>query len=1419
MSRNKESGRSRNLAARMGRWSADHWKTATFGWLALVLVAFALGNAVGMTSIDENAPGPGESGRMDRILDAGFKQPAGESVLIQSRSLRAGDPAFRAAIADVVAGVSSFGAVQDVRKGEISKDRHAALIQFDIRGNKDKAVDKIEPVVKKVAAVERAHPGFVIGEVGDASSQKGVETAFGNDLAKAGTLSLPITLIILVLAFGTLVAAGIPLLLALTAVFATFGLVALSSKLVPVAMAAPAMVLLIGLAVGVDYSMFYLRRERQERAAGRSERAALEAAAATSGRSVLISGFTVIVAMAGMFLTGDATFASLGLATILVVAVAVLGSLTVLPALLSRLGDNVDRLRVPLVGRLRRDDREGRIWGAIVDRVLRRPALSAVLAAGLLLALAAPALQLHLAPQGTESFPKSLQVIKTYDRMQQAFPGSALPANVVVKAPSVRAAAVQAAIARLEHQAVASGRAFEPITVDVNRDATVANITIPIAGNGTDAASKASFRVLRERIVPATVGAVPNTEAGVTGQTAKWQDESGALKSSLLPVVAFVLLFAFALMLVAFRSIVVAVKAILLNLLSVAAAYGVLVLVFQHGVGNGLLGGGSADGIEAVVPLLLFVILFGLSMDYHVFIISRIRERFDRGASMDEAVSQGIKSTAGVVTSAALVMVAVFAVFGTLSMPFFKQFGVGLAAAVLIDATIVRAVLLPATMKLLGESNWYLPRWLEWLPRLEQYEPEPVSPPEPRPAPDEPRTRKPKRRIGFARITGLVLIALVAVGLAYLKFAPSGGAVSVPAGAKAGQLILHPCHYATEKGSYAADCGTLIVPENRAKRGSRLIALPVVRIHAHSAHPGAPVFRLEGGPGLSNMHFKKASRFAGNRDVVLVGYRGVDGSVRLDCPEVESALKRSVDFLGQKSYRAYADGLRSCAARLGADGVDLAGYGMPQQVDDLEAARKALGYRKTALASEGAAPPLALISAGLSPNSTPRSVMIGATPPGLFVGAPKVTDEQTPRSARLCAQDASCSERTDDLAATLKRTEADVPGSFWGLPIRKSSARIASFYGLMESSPEAAPLSGPMTIDAWLSAANGDASGLWFEAFLARFALPESFVWGELAAVARADAGVTERYYSSRADGGPSILGNPGADFIMGRGGLMRGWPANPTEDQYDHVRTSRVETLLVGGALDLTTPPQIARRELLPHLPNGHQVVLPGLGHTTSFWAYEPEASGRLVNAFLDSGKVDMSLYTPAKVDFTPEVTQTALGKGFVGAMLALPAVVVLSLLLMWRRTRKRGRFGRKASILLRSLYTLVLGLGGWFAGLVLAQFAFPALPLDSPLLAVVSIGLPTGLGIYLAWVNRTRPARARRGGLSGALTGALLGAFLGFHAAAGLLAVVSTIVGAAVGANLVLLVLDISSDRQVRDPSVEPVVTERLEPRPSIG
>jgi RND superfamily putative drug exporter len=715
-----------NLAARMGRWSAAHWKTATFGWLALVVVAFFVGGAIGTKTIDPATSGPGESGRMDRILDAGFQQPAHEAVLIQSESLRTSDPAFRAAITDVVEGVSALGVAQNVRSpldranaGQISEDGRSALVEFDIRGDKDLAVDKIGPVLDRVDEIQEGHSQLYIGAFGDASAEDGINTAFADDLSKAGLFSLPVTLIILVVAFGALVAAGIPLLLGLTAVFTTFGLLAIPSQFLPIAEESYAMVLLIGLAVGVDYSMFYLRREREERAAGRSERAAIEAAAATSGHSVLVAGLTVMVAMAGMFLTGDTTFASFGVATILVVAIAMLGSLTVLPALLSRLGDKVDRLHVPLVGRLRRDSGEGRIWGAIVDRVLKRPVVSAVVAGGLLVALALPALQLRMVATGPETFPQHLDVVKTYNRMQDAFPGTGLPANVVVKAADVNAPAAREAIAHLKEQALASGRMYEPIAVDVNEAGTVASITVPIDGSGTDGASLAALAELRERIVPQTVGALPGAEAGVTGIPASWKDETDRMKSALPIVVAFVLVFAFGLMLVAFRSVVIAAKTIVLNLLSVAAAYGVLVIVFQHGFAQELLGFGTTDGIDPVVPLLLFVILFGLSMDYHVLVLGRIREAYERGASMDDAISYGIKRTAGVITSAALVMVGVFSIFAVLSMLMFKQFGVGLATAILIDATIVRAVLLPASMKLLGDWNWYLPSWLQWLPRRE----------------------------------------------------------------------------------------------------------------------------------------------------------------------------------------------------------------------------------------------------------------------------------------------------------------------------------------------------------------------------------------------------------------------------------------------------------------------------------------------------------------------------------------------------------------------------------------------------------------------------------------------------------------------------------------------------------------------------
>jgi RND superfamily putative drug exporter len=623
----------------------------------------------------------------------------------------------------VIAGVSNLDAVAKVESpfdtensGLVSDDRKSVLVPMEIKGLSDDAADKIDPVVARVKELQNAHPEFTIGSFGE-STGKEVNAAFFDDLKKAGLYSIPLTLIILLVAFGALVAAGIPLLLGLTAVLGAMGLVAIISQVLPMSDAVAAIILLIGLAVGVDYTMFYLKREREERAAGRSEEAALEAAAATSGRSVLISGLTVLVAMAGMFFTRDAGFISFGIATMTVVAVAMLGSLTVLPALLSKLGDNVDRLRVPFVHRLRRDDGEGRIWGAIIDRVLRHPIVSVVLAGGLLVAIAFPAYQLKTAQPSIDTYPQKFLV--TYNRLKAAFPGTENTAQVVIKATNVDSTAVNEAIGQLRWRALDSGVMNEPIDVDVNAAKTVAVVNIPTEGNGSDATSEQALATLRNEIIPPTLGTLTGAEVAVTGNAAYAKDFADQMKTAIPLVFGFVLLFAFVLMLVSFRSIVIATKAVLLNLLSVAAAYGVLVLVFQHGWGKGLLGFEFTGGIDPFLPILLFVILFGLSMDYHVFILSRIREGYDRGMGTDAAIAHGIKSTAGVVTSAAIVMVGVFCIFGALQAMIFKQFGVGLAAAILIDATIIRGILLPASMKLLGEWNWYLPSWLEWLPRIE----------------------------------------------------------------------------------------------------------------------------------------------------------------------------------------------------------------------------------------------------------------------------------------------------------------------------------------------------------------------------------------------------------------------------------------------------------------------------------------------------------------------------------------------------------------------------------------------------------------------------------------------------------------------------------------------------------------------------
>jgi uncharacterized membrane protein YdfJ with MMPL/SSD domain len=720
--------RSNNIAARMGRWSASHWKTAVFGWLLLVVAALAIGRVVGTERLDDQDANVGQAHRGDQILkDAGFAQtdPNTEIVLIQSKMLTIKDAAFRNAVEDVTRTVAPFKGVEDLRSpldpandGQISSDGHTALVEWEMKGSEEAAEKIIDPITNATAAAAERHPSLYIGEAGSVSSNKALNNLFNDQLKDAGTRSIPLTLIVLVVVFGSIVAAGVPLLLALTAVAGTIGLISLPSHLIPFDENVDAVILLVGLAVGVDYALFYLKREREERAAGKGHRAALEAAAATSGRSVLVSGVTVMIAMAGMVFSSDETFISFGIATLMVVAVAMIGSLTVLPALLSKLGDRVEKGRIPFLGRLRRQSGENRFWSRILTPALRHPVISAVASAGILLAMAFPVLSLHTAQSGLEALPKDAPTVETLDRIQDAFPGETSPAVIAVKT-NTDSVEFKNAVNTLRTKVQQSTLMHGPVQVDVNPAHTTASVNVPLNGNGVDATSKKALLELRNEIILATIGTIPNADYAVTGGTAASYDFNQALKHSAPLVFGFVLTFAFLLLLVTFRSIVVAAKAIVLNLLSVGAAYGVLIAFFQYGWGEHVLNFESNGGIANWLPIFMFVILFGLSMDYHVFILSRVREAFDRGLKTEDAVAHGIKTTAGTVTSAAVVMVGAFAIFATLPFLDFKEMGIGLAVAVLIDATIVRAVLLPATMKLLGDWNWYLPRWLEWLPKLE----------------------------------------------------------------------------------------------------------------------------------------------------------------------------------------------------------------------------------------------------------------------------------------------------------------------------------------------------------------------------------------------------------------------------------------------------------------------------------------------------------------------------------------------------------------------------------------------------------------------------------------------------------------------------------------------------------------------------
>jgi RND superfamily putative drug exporter len=688
--------------AALGRWSARHPWLAVACWLAFVMAALGLLVLTGSKSLSNGTTG--ESGRAEAMFrQVGARPDQTQFVYLHSDTLHATDPAFHSAIARVASRVS--GTLGSRTTLSYAAGGHSALVSAPIQRPFDDNVLR--------AGVTSAVPQQVSATV------YGINTNSKNtDLRRAERLSVPVTLFVLLLAFGALVASIIPVILGATAVVAAFGLLGPISHVFPLDSSVKTVVLLIGMAVGVDYALFYVIRSREERARGVSSHEALERTARTSGHTVIVAGTTVAVAMAGQFMMRSDIFNGIAVGTIAVVACAVAGSVTVLPAVLELLGPRIDRGHIPFLPHLGSGE-ESRFWSAAVDRVLRRPLVWCVAALAVLIGLAVPALNLHVSQPDNDVLSPTVP-LSQQAKIDAAFPQTSAPAILVFSWPRSEQGAGERALTKLERLAVAQGIAHPPLSANLAHDGHAATLALPLSGLPDSNAAKHALSVLRNTSIPETLGHVAGATFAVTGETARDVDSTRHLIGGLPYVIAFVLALAFLILLVTFRSIVIPIKAIVLNLLSVGASYGVLVLVFQHHWAEGVLGFHSMGSLIAWLPVFLFVVLFGLSMDYHVFILSRVREGIDGGMSNDEALRAGIARTAGVVTSAAIVMFGVFSLFATSSSLDLKEAGIGLGVAVLIDATIVRGVLLPASMKLLGDWNWYLPPWLDWVPRLRE---------------------------------------------------------------------------------------------------------------------------------------------------------------------------------------------------------------------------------------------------------------------------------------------------------------------------------------------------------------------------------------------------------------------------------------------------------------------------------------------------------------------------------------------------------------------------------------------------------------------------------------------------------------------------------------------------------------------------
>ena len=708
---------------RLARVCGGHpWRTI-LAWIGAIVLAVAAAAVFlpGNLTSNGHVTGNPESKQAEDLVYGHFPpdpNAADELVVVRSPTHTVDDPRFKEFMTSLYNQALPTGVVYHARSyldsagPLVSADRHAALIEIQ----RQKDVDDLLPVIERNDGRE----GFRVTITGSGTLDHDFNDLSQHDL-KSGELQvgLPAALVVLVLVFGAVVAGLVPLLMAMVSILVAIGLTALVAEGFTLSIFVINMLTGMGLALGIDYSLFVVSRYREERGRGRERLDAIAASGATASRAVLFSGSVFVIALTGMFLVPSNVMRSLAVGAILVGIVSVLAALTLLPALLGLLGDRVNALRVPLVGRsVGHEAQEGHFWGAIVHWVMRRPVTGLVAAVVLLLAAASPVLSLHLGANGVSTLPDRLASKQGYEALARSFPrASAAPVLVAIQG-DVTSPRSRSAIVALRKEIAADREFGGRGDLRFSSDGDVAALIVPLRGDKTSDEALDAVRRVREVDIPQTVGRA-SLHPVVGGDTADNVDFIDAVHHWMPYVFAFVLGLSLVLLTVVFRSVVVAATAIVLNLLSVGAAYGLLVLVFQKGVAHSLLGFQQVDVIEAWVPLFLFSVLFGLSMDYQVFLLSRIKERHDETGSTDDALSYGVGSTARIITGAALIIVAVFLGFAMGDLVMFQQMGFGIAVALLIDATIIRSVLLPAAMTLLGRRNWYLPRWLAWLPRLD----------------------------------------------------------------------------------------------------------------------------------------------------------------------------------------------------------------------------------------------------------------------------------------------------------------------------------------------------------------------------------------------------------------------------------------------------------------------------------------------------------------------------------------------------------------------------------------------------------------------------------------------------------------------------------------------------------------------------